>query len=259
MGALLVYVALLAQAPAGPPAAGSESPVARLTAEDLADGQQLFRARCALCHGYDGTGGRGSSLAQLKLRRVGDDASLFDAIRNGIPGTEMPSVWALSDAETWRIVGYVRSLARSPSPPPKGDAERGRALYEGKGGCPACHVVAGKGEASGPELSDIGLRRGPTHLREALEHPAAARPDGFLIVRVRARDGSEVVGTRLNEDTFTIQLRDLEGRFHSFRKAELAELEKQRDVSPMPAYTGVLTPAELDDLVAYMAALRGQP
>jgi transposase-like protein len=51
-------------------------------------------------------------------------------------------------------------------------------------------------------------------------------PDGFLQVRVLTNDGGRFTGLRLNEDTFTIQVRDLNGQLHSFLKQDLKELEK---------------------------------
>jgi hypothetical protein len=66
-------------------------------------------------------------------------------------------------------------------------------------------------------------------------------------------------GIRLNEDTFSIQLKDQQGRFHSFRKSGLRELKKLRGESPMPAYASSLTPAETDDLIAFLASQRGKP
>jgi mono/diheme cytochrome c family protein len=75
-------------------------------------------------------------------------------------------------------------------------------------------------------------------------------------VRAVKKDGTAVSGHRVNEDTFTIQLRDATGALHSLRKSELVTLEKQAGKSSMPAYGGVLTEGEIDDLVAYLAGLR---
>jgi cytochrome c1 len=63
---------------------------------------------------------------------------------------------------------------------------------------------------------------------------------------------------RANEDSFTIQLRDASNRFHSFRKQEITELKKEAGVSSMPSYKTTLTDAEIEDLVAYLASLRGE-
>jgi len=45
--------------------------------------------------------------------------------------------------------------------------------------------------------------------------------------------------------------------FYSFRKSDLAELNKQFGKSPMPSYKSALNDAEMDDIVAYLASLRG--
>ena len=66
-------------------------------------------------------------------------------------------------------------------------------------------------------------------------------------------------GIRVNEDSFTIQVRDAGGRHHSFRKAEIKELRRLHGETPMPAYEGRIGSAELDDLVAYLASLKGKP
>ena len=82
-------------------------------------------------------------------------------------------------------------------------------------------------------------------------------PDNFLQVRVAAKDGRHVTGVRLNEDPFSIQIRDYSDRIHSFWKSELSELHEDWGKSPMPSYRGKLTPVELDDLVAYLVSLKG--
>lgn len=254
---LFLSAFVLAQAATGAELAPT-SEVSRLSADDLEEGRQLFQRHCGSCHGIDGAGGRGPSLARPRLRRCTDDKALFDAIRDGIPGTEMPAVWMLSDTETWRVAGHVRSLGRIEAEVVPGDVSRGRAFYEGKAGCAACHIVAGRGTAVGPELTDVGSRRGAAQLRESLTDPEAALPERFLLVRLRTRDGREAHGQRVNEDVFTIQVRGDDGQFRSFRKDELADIDRQKGRSSMPSYRQLLGPAELDDLVAYLSSLRGQ-
>ncbi|HLH38607.1 MAG TPA: c-type cytochrome, partial [Bryobacteraceae bacterium] len=130
-------------------------------------------------------------------------------------------------------------------------------IYRGKGNCAQCHTVRGEGGVLGPELTDIGARRSAAHLRAAVLDPERTLPEGFLLVRIRTKDGRAITGVRLNEDIFTIQIRDLNGGLHSFIKADLAELEKETGKTPMPSFRAVLSAAETDDLVAYLASLRG--
>lgn len=227
--------------------------------DDLKRGEQLFQGQCAGCHGPQGEGGRGAVLAQPRLRHVADDASLFEVIRDGIKGTEMPSGSALTTRETWQTAAYVRSLGRLPLEAVAGDSQRGREIYTARGNCSRCHIVNGDGGSVGPELTEIGARRSASHLRAAVLDPESAIPAGFLQVRLVTADGRRITGVRLNEDTFTIQVRDLNGRLYSFLKQDLKDLQKDAGKSPMPAFRSVLSAAETDDLVAYLASLRGKP
>lgn len=251
------------------PASAAQSPVARLGADDLLAGRRLFEAQCARCHGMLGEGGEGADLTRPILRYAADDAALHDVIRNGIARAGMPGAW-LSEQETWQIAGYVRSLARPGGESAEGDPEGGRRLFETTGNCATCHVVRGKGTALGPELTDVGARRGAGYLREALVNPAATLPHGvspalggrfvgYLPVRAVTADGREIAGARVNEDAFTIQIREAGGRVHSLRKADLRTLTKSFDRSLMPGVGSALSAGEIDDLVAYLLTLRGTP
>jgi putative heme-binding domain-containing protein len=210
-----------------------------------------------VCHGQTGTGGKGARLAQPTLRRAPTDDALAEVIKNGIAGTEMPSAWQMTDREIWQVAGYVRSLGRIPVVALPGDAARGRALYESKGGCAGCHIVSGAGTALGPELTEIGARRSADYLREALVKPGATVPEQFLVISATTRDGKSIRGERITEDTFTIQIRDAAGRLHSLRKSDLASFKKLPHESLMPSYEARFNPGELDDLIAYLASLRG--
>ena len=135
-----------------------------------------------------------------------------------------------------------------------GDPAAGARLYQAKG-CNACHIVRGQGSGYGPELTAIGSRRSAAYLRESLVRPAAAAPDNFLLVEAVDTAGRTHRGIRRNEDSFTIQIQDDARRFHSFRKSGLKDLRRLTGQSPMPA--SQLSPRELDDMVAYLASLRG--
>lgn len=236
----------------------AQDPISSPTPDDLAQGKRLFVGHCALCHGIDGTGGRGPSLNQPVLRRVANDFGLFLIIRQGIAGSEMPAAWQMTDREVRLVAGYVRSLGRTPVVKLPGDPLRGQAIYDSKG-CVACHIVRGKGASLGPDLSDVGARRSPAYLRRALLDPGAEAPDDFLVVSAVKRDGNRIRGIRVSEDSFTIQLRDASNLFHSFRKADLRELKKEFGVSTMPSYQKELGASDIDSLIAYLASLRGEP
>ena len=227
--------------------------------EDLIRGRKLFDSHCSRCHNMGGTGGEGPSLARPTLRHAADEEALVKVIQEGIEGTDMPGTWQISENEVREIAAYVRSLGRVESTPLPGDRDRGRAAFEGASGCGSCHMVDGEGGILGPDLSDVGLRRGAGYLRESLVSPGATILPQYLQVRARTGSGQEVVGVRMNEDSFTIQLRDLAGRIHSLSKLELENLEKAFGESLMPSYGSELSASEIEDLVAYLASLRGEP
>jgi len=236
---------------------------------DLNAGRQLFQTHCTVCHGPQGDGGKGTNLAQPRLPRATDDQALARIITFGIPGTEMPRT-RMTQQQLVDVMAYVRSLGAMPAEPLHGSAQRGEQIYRGKGNCAQCHALHGRGGTLGPELTDIGLRRGPRYLRESLTDPEAAipdsftsyqkvtlLPDNFLQVRVVTKDGRRYTGARVNEDAFSIQIRNTAGHVDSFFKEELQALHKDWGKSPMPSYREALSSAELEDVVAYLASLRG--
>jgi putative heme-binding domain-containing protein len=217
----------------------------------------MFEIRCALCHGMDGGGGRGPSLRRPKLLHAADDEALKTLIENGVP-PDMPGAWYLSKDEIEGVAAYVRSLGNVPPEVLPGDPERGKAIYA-RSGCSACHILNGEGSAYGPDLSDVGARRGSARLRETLQNPARTIPERFLLVEVVLDSGETVRGIRLNEDSFSLQLKDQQGHFYSFRKSELRDLKKLRGETPMPSYGSILSSTELDDLINFLASQRGKP
>ncbi len=266
-------LALRAQTPHLNPTTTAASPAGTIAAAgepDLVAGQKLYRVHCAGCHGPGGEGARGPTLATASLPRAATQEQLVRVIRNGIAGTEMPSL-RLRPAEVRDVAGWVRHLGRLPAEPVTGDAKRGGELYATKGACAQCHTINGRGGALGPDLTDIGLRRGVASLRASLVDPAAelprsfstmrseiSMPATFVVVKVTTKDGRQVYGVRINEDTFSLQVRDLNQQIHSFFRTEIADVQKHWDQSPMPSYRDVFTKDELEDLIAYLVSLKGE-
>jgi putative heme-binding domain-containing protein len=237
------------------------------TADDVKAGGVMFGQMCVTCHGFNGTGGAGPPLNRPKLLAAPDDDALRSVIYDGIPGTGMPRVRRTTPDEMRQLVAYVRSLGAAAVAPIKGNAAKGAQLYASSG-CANCHMVNGQGGVLGPVLTDIGHLRGAPYLRQALVDPGAVLPTDtlrfpsrgyreFLPVRVIKADGSVVRGVRLNEDVFTLQVRDQAGKMHSFRKSETKAIQKEDGISLMPAYGDRIKGEDLDDLVAYLASLGG--
>jgi cytochrome c oxidase cbb3-type subunit III len=226
------------------------------TRADLASGQKIFDAQCAWCHGAAGTGGTGPDLHRTQLRHAATDRDLMNIVRNGIPGTEMPSfALGFTEAMAFQTAAYVRSLGRAGGRAIAGNPQHGASVYD-TNGCARCHIVSGIGDALGPELTSIGALRGAPYLREALVKPEAAHPPGYLVVKATTSAGQEVRGIRVNEDVFYVHIRDARGTVHTLEKSTLSKLDRELDASLMPSYARLAT-SDLDDLVAYLASLRG--
>ena len=90
-------------------------------------------------------------------------------------------------------------------------------------------------------------------MRQSIADPAGDVAAEFLTVRLSTRDNRQFRALRANEDSFTVQIKEPSGTFQSFAKQDLIRYERLPNESLMPAYK--LLPAELDDLVAYLAGL----
>src|SRR5262249_33706880 len=64
-----------------------------------------------------------------------------------------------------------------------------------------------------------------------------------------------IEGVRLNEDDFSIQIRDTGGNLRSFQKDKLARLAREVR-SLMPSYAAKLSGAEIESLTAYLQSLK---
>src|SRR5215471_18258100 len=224
---------------------------------DPSAGRPVFERYCAPCHGMSGDGGRGPRLNRSYLPHAPDDNELRSVITNGIPPS-MPDASYLSEEEIANVAAHIRSLAKLAGEIVPGNAGRGAFIYV-RSGCAACHIQSGKGASFGPDLTGIGDIRSGTFLKSVLRNPSSELPDGFLMVTAGTREGKNITGIRVNEDTFTIQIKDQAGNLYSFRKKDLQRLTRHTGQTPMPSFEKILSPAELDDLVSFLAASRQLP
>lgn len=80
--------------------------------EAIKEGEQIFDAKCADCHGGDAMGQSGPDLTDGTWIYGGSDADVFETISNGRKGG-MPS-WRseLKADDIWKVIAYVRSLKK---------------------------------------------------------------------------------------------------------------------------------------------------
>jgi putative heme-binding domain-containing protein len=221
-------------------------------------GKQTFTNNCVSCHGPEGDSVQGVDLGHARFRRASTDGDLMRIMRNGIPGTGMPPN-NLSQEQAHAIVAYLRSMAASVASDTlsSGDANRGKAIFEGKGKCFSCHRIAGVGSRLGPDLSGIGRVRRMVELeRSLIDPPADSRPNNRF-VRAVTPSGTVIIGRLLNQDTFTVQLLDSKEQLVSLSRSDLREFSFVNG-SSMPSYHDKLNSQELADLLRFLASLKAQ-
>ena len=221
--------------------------------EAVKAGGQLFRAACSGCHGATGGGGRGPNIRDGRLVRRMSSEQLFDSIKTGVPGTDMPA-FPMADEKTWAVVAFVRSLsAPAIEANVPGDEPAGDKIFFGKGGCSGCHAVRGRGGFLGPDLSNAGTQRSIGQLRESVLDPSARLTEGFQGVDVVLKSGGRISGVAKNYTNYAMQVLDRNGEMHLLDKKDVQEITLHRK-SLMPGdYSTRLTAAELQDLLAYLS------
>lgn len=221
--------------------------------EAVAAGRELYNKTCTGCHGTDGTDGdRAPSLnANRRYFRL-SEAAIFDAIKNGIPGSPMPGS-PFAESEVWKIVAFIRNIRATASDNNvPGDVENGMKVFTGSAGCGGCHMIRGQGGLIGPDLSSVGAQLTLQKLRDSLTTELPISP-GFRPVKAAAKSGASVDGVARNEDAFSVQILDRHGKLHLFDRQELRFIEFGTR-SPMPRNIDkVLSPKDFQDLIAMLS------
>ncbi len=87
-----------------------------LQAGPAPDGGDLFKQKCAMCHGADGKGYaslKTPDFTDPKVQASLTDQEITEVIKNGKKGTAMPAFAnSLSDDQIQSLVVYIRSLGK---------------------------------------------------------------------------------------------------------------------------------------------------
>src|SRR5262249_23924519 len=151
-------------------------------------------------------------LGRNLFKRASTDEDLIKIIQTGISGTPMPP-GQYTEFQAGTIVAYLRSMATTGRATlAGGDAQRGKAIYEGKGACVTCHRAHGVGSRLGPDLSDVGSLRRTVELEKSLLDPDFQVLRENRLVKIVTRRGETLTGRILNIDTFSVQILDTKER-----------------------------------------------
>jgi putative heme-binding domain-containing protein len=152
-------------------------------------------------------------------------------------------------------VTYLKSLGTVPPwDTGAGDAARGAEIFAST--CAQCHKTNGNGGRLGPDLSRLAATRSRESVVAAIRDPGASVDAAYRSVALERRDGggSRIRGIVKNEDSFSIQVMDMEERIQGYLKADVEVTEEAGSL--MPAFgPGRMSDQDIDHLLAYLASI----
>ncbi|MBV9759120.1 MAG: c-type cytochrome [Acidobacteriaceae bacterium] len=219
-------------------------------------GKLLFQQNCAFCHGPDARGASGPDLIRSTLVNHDVNGDLIgQVVRNGRLQKGMPA-FSFSDAQIRQIATYLHSEAalastvarRAPDSPPEtllvGDANRGKAYFNGAGKCSTCHSPE-------RDLAHVATKYKPIDLQSRIVFPAGLNPT----VTVTESSGRSFEGEQIYADEFTVTLRGRDGWTRSWNRARV-QVRVQDPLAAHVAQLSVYTDRNIHDLFAYLETLK---
>jgi quinoprotein glucose dehydrogenase len=137
-----------------------------------------------------------------------------------------------------------------------GNADAGRNIFFNKpeASCGKCHRAGNQGGDNGPALDGIGSRATREFILESMVAPSATITKGYDSVILRLKNGSGLSGVLREETAEALMVHTPDDG--PIPVARTNVLERQPGASPMPPdFPTLISPAELRDLVAFVASL----
>ena len=253
--ALFISVAYAQHQPANKPA--NKRPVEDMAAVER--GHAQFKSTCGFCHGEDAKGGRAPDLTRSTV--VSHDvngSTIRPVVRNGIPEGGMPSFPSLTDNQVDDIVAFLhhqmyaaQHSAGVPNDYPlakllTGNAEAGKAYFNGAGGCAQCHSATG-------DLAGVAKKYTPLQLQQHMVYPSAKTVTKTATVTLQ--DGTKYEGKIDHQDDFNIGIVCQDGWYRSW---PLSDVQVQVN-DPLSAHRDLMkkyTDADIHNLFAYLETLK---
>jgi putative heme-binding domain-containing protein len=141
---------------------------------------------------------------------------------------------------------------------PHGDAARGEAVYRRKElACLTCHSIGGAGGKVGPDMTSLGASAVLDYIVESVIAPNKKVKEGFNSIQVATKDGLELSGILVRENSEELVLRDAANKEVSIPKKNIET--RKLGGSLMPAgLADILTESERLDLFRFLSEL-GKP
>jgi cytochrome c oxidase cbb3-type subunit III len=224
-------------------------------------GEKLFQQNCGVCHANDATGGRGPDLIRSPVTAhdvKGDQ--IGQVIHEGRPDKGMPAM-PLGDQEVGDIAAFLHArVAESISSlrVPKvyaverlltGNAEAGKAYFNGPGGCSSCHSPKG-------DLAGVASKHTPIDLQARMLYPEAKLfKNTHTTAIVTLPSGQQMEGHLVHADDFVVGLIDSSGWYRSFERDKV-KVELKDGLAAHRELLFKLTQADVHNLFAYIESLK---
>jgi quinoprotein glucose dehydrogenase len=171
-------------------------------------------------------------------------------------GRSEPEVKAAVEAYNAAVKASTDPLATAFPSLEGGDPKKGAEVFQShsQAECRRCHraeVGGDSGGEIGPNLASVGNRGDRRYLLESLVNPSAKVAPGFGIVSLTLKNDATLGGVLLKESPDFVDI-DAAGKAWRIKRADIKTLTPA--VSAMPPMGAILTPTELRDVVAWLAA-----
>ena len=240
-------------------AAAQETPANGTAAVDR--GRPLFGQFCGFCHGPDATGARGPDLVRSPLVAHDVNGNLIgEVIRQGRPDKGMPPAATITDEQVADIAAFLHARAAEavhsagvPRSYPvekllTGNADAGKAFFNGAGGCKNCHSPTG-------DLAGIATKYSSIDLEAHMLYPGKGQATAHPTAVVTLPSGEQIQGPLVHADDFMVSLRDASGWYHSFPR-ERVKVELENPLGAHRELLGKLKQADVHNLFAYLETLK---
>jgi cytochrome c oxidase cbb3-type subunit 3 len=232
----------------------------------VARGQKLFLTNCSFCHAADATGASGPDLLRSPVvLRDQRGESIGPVVHGGRPsvngGPAMPPFTSLSDSQIADISAFLRSRIQAAADRfdydiaglQTGNAQQGKAYFNGPGQCSTCHTDTAGGQRS---LAGIASRLTAPQLLKRIVYPSPAAGSAPETVTVTLPGGQTVTGELIHDGEFNVVLRDADGWQRTIAKGPGVRAVVKDPLEFHKEQIGKYTDAELHNLLSYMETLK---
>lgn len=236
----------------------------------VARGKQIFTSTCGFCHGATATGGEGGPnlVRSVLVLHDNNGSNIGPVILHGRPSKGMPSFPSMTQAQISDIAAYLQSRIQAAANRGTyqiqnvvtGNADAGKAYFNGDGKCSTCHSVTG-------DFAGIAKKYEPDVLQSLILFPIPPGktekdlPDAArTTATVTDAKGNTVSGFLMHLDDFNVAVQDQSGDYHSWDKdGNGTDGIKVEVHNPLQAHVDLIktiSDPDLHNVLAYLETLK---